>query len=349
MIEYRQGDLLACEAEALVNTVNCVGVMGRGIALQFKRQFPDNEKYYKAACERNGVALGEMLVYETNSMFNPKYIINFPTKQHWRSGSKLADIEMGLIDLVDIVKTNDIKTIAVPPLGCGLGGLDWHAVKPLMESAFSKVSNVNFIVFEPFGAPPAEEMVKNLSIPSMTTGRAALIILMKRYLDGLLDPIITLLEVHKLMYFLQERGEPLKLIYEKAYYGPYAKNLSYVLNTIEGHMLSGYADGGDNPDKELFIMPGAEKEASTFLKENISTNQRIDSVADLITGFENPTGMELLASVHWVSKEEEITNEEAARRIYEWGPQKEKFSLREIDLAFETLTSKGWIKQSGAW
>jgi O-acetyl-ADP-ribose deacetylase (regulator of RNase III) len=225
MIELTQGDILQADAEALVNTVNCVGVMGRGIALQFKKAFPENFKTYKTACDAKAVRPGKMFVYSLNRLYNPRYIINFPTKRHWRGKSQLEDIEKGLADLVAVIQANQIRSVAIPPLGCGLGGLDWNEVRPLIDQAFEVLPEVNVLVFEPTGAPDAATMVKTAKVPDMTPGRAALIGLMRRYQAAVMDPTITLLEVHKLMYFMQEAGEPLRLQYEKAPYGPYAENL----------------------------------------------------------------------------------------------------------------------------
>jgi len=151
MIEFIQGNLLTSNAEAIVNTVNCVGVMGRGIALQFKKQFPDNFAYYEAACKRNEVVPGKMLVYETNGLINPRFIINFPTKRHWRSSSSIEDIKAGLADLVNVIKERDISSISIPPLGCGLGRLRWDEVKPLMETTFIQLSGTNVHIYEPIG------------------------------------------------------------------------------------------------------------------------------------------------------------------------------------------------------
>jgi len=344
MIEFKQGDLFTCNVEAVVNTVNCVGVMGRGVALQFKKQYPDNFKYYEAECKRNKVVLGEMLVFETRRLINPRLVINFPTKHHWRSSSKIEDIERGLLDLVNVIRVYNIKSIAIPPLGCGLGGLEWSAVKQRMERAFARLSDVNIIVFEPKGAPLAEGMARDCIVPNMTKGRAALVCLVRRYLEGLLEPYITLLEVHKLMYFLQESGEPLRLNYVKNLYGPYARNLNHVLNRIEGHMLSGYADGGDNPDKQIQILPGVEANAVQFLDKHSETLARINRVTELIDGFETPFGMELLATVHWIAKNEKTTVPDIIiDRTYSWGKHKRKFSPRQIEIALERLSRNDWL------
>src|SRR6202042_3301980 len=136
--------------------------------------------------------------------------------------------------------------------------------------------------------------------PNMTAGRAALVVLIHRYLGGLMDPFVTLLEVHKLMYFMQEAGEPLRLQYAKGLYGPYAETLRHVLRMIEGHLVAGYADGGDAPDKQLELVPGAVRDAEAFLAADSKTRIRFDRVGDLVEGFETPFGLELLATVHWV-------------------------------------------------
>ena len=344
MIEYTQGDILKSDVEAIVNTVNCVGVMGRGIALQYKKQYPDNFKFYETACKRNLLIPGKMLVYDMKTLINPRYIINFPTKRHWRGVSKIEDIESGLLDLISVIDSHNINSIAVPPLGCGLGGLAWSEIKPRMEYAFAQLSNVNVVIFTPEWAPSAEDMVRNRAVPRMTAGRAALVCLIKRYLDGLLDPFVTLLEIHKLMYFLQESGEPLKLEYVEYHYGPYAKNLSHVLNRIEGHMLTGYADGGDKPDKQIQLVPGADIDASTFLAQRPDTMMHIDRVSELIDGFETPFGMELLATVHWIARKEVITtHKEIIEQVYNWNIQKQKFSQRQIHIAIERLANCSWI------
>jgi O-acetyl-ADP-ribose deacetylase (regulator of RNase III) len=343
VIEYRQGDLLAADSEAVVNTVNCVGAMGRGIALQFKKRVPDNYAHYEAACKRGEVAPGRMLVFETKRVLNPKYIVNFPTKRHWRGASRMEDVEAGLADLVGVIQSLDIKSISIPPLGCGLGGLDWPAVRERMEKAFAAIPDVAFHLFEPMGAPPAGQMANNRAAPKMTSGRAALVSLTKRYLDGLLDPVVTLLEIHKLMYFLQESGEPLRLDYVKAPHGPYAQNLRHVLNAIEGHLLLGYADGGDRRDKQIQIVPGAEADAAAYLERCPETSARIGRVAALVEGFESPFGMELLSTVHWVMTKEAAAREEVIDFIYKWGPQKKKFSPRQIGVAVERLEAMGWV------
>ena len=288
MIAYKKGDIIAEDAEALVNTVNCVGIMGRGIALQFKNAFPENFKAYEAACRRAEVQPGRMFVFATQQLTNPRYIINFPTKRHWRGKSRLSDIDAGLDSLVGEIRTRGIRSIAIPPLGTGLGGLSWLDVRPKIEAAIRALPELKAIVFVPNGAPEVGNMAAPSVIPNMTPGRAALIGLIQRYLGGLMDPFVTLLEVHKLMYFMQEAGEPLKLRYTKAPYGPYAENLRHVLQSIEGYFISGYADGGDAPDKQLELVPGAVADANAYLEGKVKTRARFDRVADLVEGSRLP-------------------------------------------------------------
>ena len=344
MISYIHDDIFNANAEALVNTVNCVGVMGRGIALQFKKRFPENFTEYERACKRHEIVPGKMFVYPTGNMLNPRFIINFPTKRHWRGASRLEDIETGLSALKETIIANNIKSIAIPPLGAGLGKLDWNIVKSKIETALQDLSDVEIMVYEPGHVPQAEQMVQTGKIPQMTPGRAALISLIRQYLGGLLDPYVTLLEVHKLLYFLQECGEILKLDYSRGKYGPYANNLRHVLNHIEGYFVTGYADGGDDPGKQLQIVSGAEMKAEEFLKGYPETTARIQRVGELVDGFESSFGLELLATVHWLITRDNIkTLDQIIRHTHSWDIHKQQFSPRQIEIAVTRLQNKGWI------
>ena len=344
MIRVKTGDILAEDAEALVNTVNCVGIMGRGIALQFKKAFPENFRAYAEACERGEVRPGRMFVFETHQLTNPRYIINFPTKRHWRGNSRIEDVQAGLTDLVAAVRERRIRSIAVPPLGSGLGGLDWSDVRPLIEKALRGFNDLDVIVFEPEGAPETERVVRSHQVPKMTPGRAALVGLMDRYLRGLLDPFVTLLEIHKLMYFMQVAGQPLKLRFAKAPDGPYAENLRHVLTAIEGHYISGYADGGDRPDKQLELVTGAVEDAAKLLRRSPRVRERFERVADLVDGFESAFGLELLSTVNWVLEHDKPeSRDDLIASTHAWNDRKKGFSPRQIGLAADVLTEKRWI------
>lgn len=344
MIQLTQGNLLQTDAEALVNTVNCVGFMGKGIALQFKQAWPENFNMYARACNREEVQPGRMLVFETGRMINPKFIINFPTKRHWRGDSRMEDIASGLVALIAEVKRLGIQSIAVPPLGCGNGGLDWAVVRPLIEQAFAEVPEVNVFLFSLAETPAAKSMPVNTERPTMTLARALFIKLMEQY--AALYYRRTLLEIQKLAYFLQEAGEPLNLRYEAGHYGPFAPNLNKVLERIEGHFICGYGDS-QNPDVEVDLLPGAVAEADTFLKERGESLARLEKVHSLIQGFETPYGMELLATVHWVAVHREPrakTAEEAVVAVHGWNDRKKSmFRSEHIDTAFNRLLEKAWI------
>lgn len=343
MIRFKRGDILEEKVDALVNTVNCVGVMGRGVALQFKNEWPLNFRAYAAACTRGDVQPGRMFVFET-SRSQPRFIVNFPTKRHWRGKSRIEDIESGLRALVAEVRQRGIISIALPPLGAGLGGLDWKEVRPRIEQAFAALPDVDVIVFEPARAEAAGEKRQGRDVPVMTSGRAALVALMERYLAGLLDPSVSLLEVHKLMYFLQEAGEPLRLRVVKGYYGPYVENLRHVLKEIEGYYVSGFGTGGDAPDKLLDLVPGAVEEAKQVLAAATGTRQRVERVGRLVEGFESSYGVELLATVHWVATREEASSEdEAIRSTFAWGSRKRQFSSDQIRIAYRALVDRGWV------
>lgn len=344
MIERASGSLLLANAEALVNTVNCEGFMGKGIALQFKQAFPANFRVYEKACKAGEVKPGTMLVVEPSELVGPTYIINFPTKRHWREKSRLDDIRSGLVALITEIKRLGVKSIAVPPLGCGNGGLDWKAVRPMIEKAFEAVPEVRVLLYEPSGPPPADTMPVRTERPKMTAGRALLIKLIEQY--STLAYRKTLLEVQKLAYFLQVSGEDLRLQYVAHHYGPYAHNLGKVLERIEGHFLRGYGDIL-KPDVELELLPGAFEEANAFLLENRDSQERLKRVGELIEGFETPYGMELLSSVHWVATQgpkPSASEDEAVIAIQGWNARKKKlFKPEHVRIAWQRLVHTGWI------
>jgi len=348
MIETTQGNLLKAPTEALVNTVNTVGVMGKGIALQFRQAFPEMYRAYEKACENRDVQLGRVQVFDLGGLAGgPRWIINFPTKGHWRSPSRLADIEKGLSDLVSKVRELGIRSIAVPPLGCGNGGLNWDDVRRRIEQAFEAVPEVRVLLFAPAGAPQSEAMPNRTARPRMTLGQAALVGLMDRYLKGLLDPVVSLLEIHKLMYFLKAAGEHLpKLTFEKGLYGPYSPNLRHALTRMEKHLTSGFGEGTDNPNTPLELLPGAVEAVETFLADFPETKARMARVAELIEGFEDPYGMELLSSVHWVMQHDPGARDDAKQAVVavkKWNARKRRLLKPEhLRVAWERLADKSW-------
>ncbi len=346
MIEQARGNLLEADAEALVNTVNTVGVMGKGIALQFRRAFPKNYDFYRKACEHHEVQPGRMLVFATGRFDNPKYIINFPTKRHWKENSRLEDIEAGLNDLVRVIRELGISSLALPPLGAGNGGLDWADVRPRIVAALTPLNNVRVHLYAPSGTPPADSMPVGTNRPRMTAGRAAFIGAMRNYvIPGF---YLTLLEVQKLACFLQFAGEPLRLRFVRGPYGPYAENLNHVLKDMEGHFIRGFGDGSRRPDVPIRLLPGSEEEADAFLADHPETAARQERVKRLIDGFETPYGMEMLATVLWLAHEkpELVTDSSAMISAFQaWSPRKLKiFEPKHIEIALAHLRQEGWLE-----
>ena len=251
MVEFVRGNLLEADVDALVNTVNTKGVMGKGVALQFRRAFPANYNAYRAACAAGEVQFGRMFVFQPGQLAGPRAIINFPTKDHWRSRSRLADIEAGLRDLRRVLLELDVRSVALPPLGCGLGGLRLSDVRPLIEQALSELP-LRVLVYEPQPAPAPERMPEARERPRMTPFRATLVWLLGRYLAP--GETATPLEVQKLLYFLQEAGEPLRLRFVKQRYGPYADAARHAVERLEGHHVTGFGDG--TGDASVRLLPG---------------------------------------------------------------------------------------------
>lgn len=346
MIEYTTGNILEADVEALVNSVNCVGYMGRGVALQFKKAWPENFEAYQAACRRQEVQPGRMLVFETGRLTNPRFIINFPTKRHWRGKSRIEDIEAGLQALVEEIRDRDIGSVAIPPLGSGLGGLDWREVRHRIERALAVLpDDVRVIVFEPAEVQTLSKSMRRGQVPKMTPGRAAVVGLMERYVGGMLVPSVSLLDLHKLMYFMQEAGEPLGLRFVEGPYGPYSANVGRVLNAIEGYYIFGYRAGGNQPDQLLELVPGAVEDAHRVLAERRETRERLERVGSLVEGFESPNGLELLATVHWIAtRGQPTTADDMVQRFYAGADRKRRFARSQILLAAGVLREKGWIR-----
>jgi O-acetyl-ADP-ribose deacetylase (regulator of RNase III) len=250
------------------------------------------------------------------------------------------------VALVAQVQQLNITSIAIPPLGCGNGGLDWNAVKPLIESAFAPLPDVQVIIFEPSGAPAAETMPVASKTPNMTRARALFIRLLELY--GIPGYELTKLEIQKLAYFLQVAGEPLRLEYVKHKYGPYAHNLNHVLRHIEGHYIRGYGDGTAKAESaQMYVLPAGREAAQAFLATAPAAQERLEQVSSLITGFETPYGMELLATVHWVGTQE--TNpahdsEQAIELVHTWSDRKRTiFKPQHIRKAWQRLQQQDWL------
>jgi O-acetyl-ADP-ribose deacetylase (regulator of RNase III) len=309
MLEFRVGNMLDAPAEALVNTVNELGVMGKGIALMFKERFPVSSKVYIEASKAGRVHVGKMLVTPTDELL-PKWIIHFPTKKHWRHPSQLAWITEGLTDLERVIRDYKIRSVAIPPLGCGNGGLDWTEVRGLIEKTFEKIPDVSVLVYEPTAS--YQNVRKTQGVEKLTPARALIAEMVRRY--SILGIDCSLLEVHKLAYFLQESivklgiGDPLDLRFEANKYGPYADRLRHLLDSLDGSYLHADRRISDaRPLDGIWFEESRRDYVKTFLvseaKQYLPALERTSRVID---GFESPLGLELLATVHWMLSRQKI-------------------------------------------
>ncbi|RVU34490.1 Appr-1-p processing protein [Rheinheimera riviphila] len=340
MITYIQGNLLDAPAEALINTVNTVGVMGKGIALMFKERFPKNMLEYAKACKVKQVVTGKMFVTETSELLGPRWIVNFPTKQHWKSPSKMEWIDEGLIDLRHFIIDNQVRSIAIPPLGAGNGGLDWQQVKQRIESALGDLADVEVLIYEP--TAQYQNVTAKLGVKKLTPARALVAELVRRY--WILGMDCSLLEIQKLAWFLQRVIEQhglkneLKLHFTANFYGPYANNLDHLLNALDGSYLKADKRIPDcepldviwfNDDEKSAVLAYLSSEAKPYLPA-------LEAATQLIDGFESPFGMELLSTVDWLLFKTgcEPTLESVKEGIANW-PAGENWGQRKLSLFSE--------------
>ncbi len=357
MINYIQGNLLEAKTEALVNTVNTLGVMGKGIALMFKERFAANNKAYVQACNAKQVQTGKMFVTETDELMGPRWIINFPTKQHWRNPSKMEWVVEGLADLRRFLVENQVKSVAIPPLGAGNGGLDWLAVRAQIELALADLHSVDILVYEPTQA--YQNVAKRKGVQKLTPPRALVAELVRRY--WVLGMECSLLEIQKLAWFLERATEqfsptynPLDLRFDAHKFGPYAERLRHLLDGLDGSYLRCEKRISDAGPLDVIWFDDAKKDyVQTYLKsdEVKPLLPALEFTARLIDGFESPFGMELLATVDWLINRAGVAAEVNSVKtgIANWpagaasAARKTKlFDDRAIDIAVTRLKSVGW-------
>jgi O-acetyl-ADP-ribose deacetylase (regulator of RNase III) len=352
VIEESSGSLLLTDVDALVNTVNTVGVMGKGIALQFKRAYPANYRAYRAACERGEVHLGAMFVFDTAIKGPRRFIINFPTKRHWKSSSKLEDIASGLDDLVRVITELGLESVAIPALGCGNGGLAWSEVKPLIAAASARMPRVRTVVFPPTGAPPAVSMPNATPKPALNEARALLVVAVARYFEqARLQEVregVSELEIQKLVYFLKALGAAYPLAFDRGHYGPYADRLPHVLDLLEGHYLIGFGDRSSRVTEFEPITPIAPHlpEAESVLDRCSPDRERLDKLLALVDGFETPYSLELLATVHFAATQSPPTADPTliGDRVADWSLRKARlFTQDHVRVATRRLAERGLL------
>lgn len=353
MITFQKGNLLDAPVDALVNTVNTVGVMGKGIALMFKEAFPENFRAYEDAWKRGALQVGRMFVTESSRLEGPRWIINFPSKKHWRQPSKLEWITEGLVDLRRVIIEKGIRSIALPPLGCGNGGLNWADVRPEIERALGPLTDVDVQVFEPIGK--YQNVAKPAGVQKLTPARALVAEMVWRY--WVIGSGCTYLEVQKLGWFLERTirklalPNPLDLRFTADRYGPYSERLRHLLNGLDGSYLHCDKRLSDaSPSDTIWF----DEERRPFLElywkqeEQRALQPVLDNTTALIGGFESPLGMELLATVDWLIMERHSETSVSAIRagLAQWpagGDAAERklrlFNNRLIGLALDRLTA----------
>jgi O-acetyl-ADP-ribose deacetylase (regulator of RNase III)/uncharacterized glyoxalase superfamily protein PhnB len=322
MIHYKTGNLLDSEAEALVNTVNTIGVMGKGIALQFKNMFPNNFKLYSNACKNKEVKVGQLLVNEDEALLTgKKIIINFPTKTNWRLPSEYQYIEDGLIELVKVIKQNKIKSIAIPPLGSGNGGLDWSKVKHLLNKHLTDL-DCEIYIYEPSSS--IQEVLKKERV-KLTPARAMLLSVLYELVKN--GEFVSEFSSEKIAYFLQRFGakETFKLEFQPNFYGPYSGKVKHVLYYLNGSYIMGYSSKDKKPFEELSLISDAETEVNDFMDKHENAEHKciVEKTKTFLTGFYSPFGLELLSSIDFIISEKKATSQEnITKELENWSDRK---------------------------
>lgn len=341
-IYFKSGDLLKDPSEALVNTVNCVGVMGKGVALQFKRRWPENYEQYRKVCHEKSLRPGRMNVFKIDRLIGgeePKYIVNFPTKDHWKAKSKLEYIEDGLDALADVILKYQIKSIALPPLGCGNGGLDWGIVRPLIQRKLGKFNNIDINIYGPMPDEGEPEYAENHF--KMTESRSLLIKtladLEQIFLDG-----IDRLSLQKIAYLLQGMGVVLNVDYTRNLYGPYSIGMKKAFVSLNKKRI---ISGLNSSIKQVTVTKNGFAKADEFIALNRIDDSVIKKLNVLIEGLDSPYGLELLTTTHWLYHHKKITEiEKIFNENLKMGKNKRNvFTQEEIELAYKRLREDGLI------
>ena len=330
MIKYIIGNIFESQTEALVNTVNTVGIMGKGIALQFKNQFPSNYREYVKACKSGALQIGQLLAVEDSSLlYGKKTIINFPTKTDWRKPSEYTYIEQGLKDLVHIIEERKIQSIALPPLGAGNGGLEWHKVKTLLEKYLSGL-DCTIAIYEP--NTEVKEILKKERV-ALTPARAMLLAVLYELVRN--GEFVSEFASEKIGYFLQRFGAKYRfnLDYQANFYGPYSGKIKHVLYYLNGSYISGYSSKDKKPFEELSLMMDAEQDVLAYLsKEEYQKELEIvRKTQEFLTGFYSNFGLELLSTLDFIVQKEQTKDlAKVKKSLDEWSNRKTQLFSNEV-------------------
>lgn len=337
MIRYIKGNILESDAQAIVNTVNTVGVMGKGIALQFKKSYPFNYKMYREAFKNNELAIGKLLVINDSNLYSgEKIIINFPTKKDWRKPSEYEFIETGLNDLIKVVEKHQIKSIAIPPLGSGNGGLDWVKVKKIIENKLAQLS-IDIIVYEPSSL--IKEQLKKERV-KLTDARALLLYVLYDLVRN--GEYVSEFSSEKICYFLQRFGAKkyFKLEFEPNFYGPYSGKVRFVLNVLNGSYIMGYSDMSKKPFEPLTLVADGFETVANHIESNPELKNIADKTLLFLNGFYSDFALELLSSVDYIAlKQNSFDKTFISNKLSEWSDRKRSMFSNDkyVDISIDHL------------
>lgn len=320
MIIYKKGNILESEADALVNTVNTQGVMGKGIALQFKNAFPSNYKIYQDICRNGNFQIGDLLIVEENGLISgKKTIINFPTKTSWRKPSEYSYIEKGLDKLVQVIEEKKINSIAIPPLGSGNGGLNWEIVKKMIEDKMSHLP-IDVFIYEPNSQ--IKEKLKEERV-QLTGARAMLLFMLYKLVAN--GEFVSEFSSEKICYFLQRFGakEHFKLEYKPNFYGPYSGKVKYVINYLNGSYIMGYSSMDKKPFETLDLVSDGFEKVESYILSKPNLVQIVNKTESFLDGFYSEFALELLSTVDYISLNKETFDLEIIKSELEsWNERK---------------------------
>jgi O-acetyl-ADP-ribose deacetylase (regulator of RNase III) len=340
MIRYTTGNILECNAQALINTVNTVGVMGKGIALQFKKAYPNNFNAYQNACKQGDIAIGKLFVSKDNNLNSgEKIIVNFPTKKDWRKSSEYSFIEKGLDNLIQVIEQQNIKSIAIPPLGAGNGGLEWEKVKKMIEQKLNSL-NVEIFVYE-----PTREIKEYLKTERVKLTEARVLLLYVLYDLVRQGEFVSEFSSEKVCYFLQKFGAEkyFKLRFEPQFYGPYSGKVRYVLNYLNGSYVMGYSDMNKKPFDHLTLVADGYEDVKSYIKNNSELAEIVIKTTRFLDGFYSDFSLELLSSIDYIIAENNTFDKQIiTQKLAEWNNRKRSiFSKQEyIDFSVDYLQNK---------
>ena len=339
MIHYLKGNILESHAEALVNTVNTQGIMGKGIALQFKKAYPNNFKSYFEASKKGELQIGKVFVTrDRNIASGEKLIINFPTKRDWRKPSEYAYIDAGLDDLLRVIETNKIQSLAIPPLGSGNGGLEWQRVKKMIDEKLSHL-NIDILVYE-----PTKEIVDHLKKErvKLTDARALLLYVLYDLVKN--GEFVSEFSSEKVCYFLQRFGarKYFKLTYQPNFYGPYSGKVRYLLNALNGSYIIGYSDMDKKPFEPLTLVADGYETVKKYIESNESLNAIATNTTTFLTGFYSDFALELLSSIDYIAtKNKSLDKEIISKELGEWSDRKRTLfsNPKYLDISIKQLSN----------